>query len=153
MVGLKESLIDMGSYVELTGRGTRADAISRAVARDRSTMYLRGKLVGQHNESRGHLDCRGMLLSEHAKIHAIPDSLADSAPRSQLSHESAVGPIAVKRWNISWRGASRETLRFRPRSAASCRSIRRAFRRSSPSTFNWCLRRRLSTPYKRMGRR
>ena len=53
MVGLKESLIDMGTYVELTGQGTRADAISRAVARDRSTMYLRGELVGQHNESRG----------------------------------------------------------------------------------------------------
>ena len=94
MVGLKESLIDMGSYVELTGRGTRADAISRAVARDRSTMYLRGELVGQHNESRGHLDCRGMLLSEAAKIHAIPELLVDSAPRSQLSHEAAVGPIA-----------------------------------------------------------
>jgi len=94
MVGLKESLIDMGSYVELTGRGTRADAISRAVARDRSTMYLRGELVGQHNESRGHLDCRGMLLSETAKIHAIPELLADAAPRSQLSHEAAVGPIA-----------------------------------------------------------
>ncbi|MGZ8375146.1 MAG: SufB/SufD family protein [Nitrospira sp.] len=94
MVGLNESLIDMGSYVELTGRGTRADAISRAVARDRSTMYLRGELVGQHNESRGHLDCRGMLLSEHAKMHAIPELLADAAPRSQLSHEAAVGPIA-----------------------------------------------------------
>lgn len=94
MVGLKESFIDMGSYVELTGQGTRADAISRAVARDRSTMYLRGELVGQHNESRGHLDCRGMLLSDQARMHAIPELLADSAPRSQLSHEAAVGPIA-----------------------------------------------------------
>ena len=94
MVGLKESLIDMGSYVELTGQGTRADAISRAVARDRSTMYLRGELVGRHNESRGHLDCRGMLLSETAKIRAVPELMADSAPGSQLSHEAAVGPIA-----------------------------------------------------------
>lgn len=94
MVGLKESLIDMGSYAELTGQGTRVDAISRAVAKDRSTMYLRGELVGRHNESRGHLDCRGMLLSETAKIRAVPELLADSAPRSQLSHEAAVGPIA-----------------------------------------------------------
>jgi Fe-S cluster assembly scaffold protein SufB len=94
IVGVKDSLIDMGSYVELTGRGTRADAIARAVARDRSTIYMRGELVGQHNESRGHLDCRGMLLSESAKIHAIPELMADSAPGSQLSHEAAVGPIA-----------------------------------------------------------
>ena len=35
-----------------------------------------------------------MLLSEHATMHAIPELLADSAPRSQLSHEAAVGPIA-----------------------------------------------------------
>jgi hypothetical protein len=94
MVGLKESIIDMGAYVELTGQETRADSIARAVAGDRSTMYLRGQLVGQHNESRGHLDCRGMLLSEAAKIHAIPELLADKAPSSLLSHEAAVGPIA-----------------------------------------------------------
>lgn len=30
MVGIKESLIDMESYAELAGRGTRDDAISRA---------------------------------------------------------------------------------------------------------------------------
>ncbi len=90
-------------------QGTRADAISRAVARDRATMYLRGELVGQHNESRGHLDCRGMLLSEHAKMHAIPELLADSAPRSQLSHEAAVGPIAEEAVEyLMTRGLSRD---------------------------------------------
>lgn len=94
MVGLKESIIDMGSYAELAGRGTRADAISRAVARDRSTMFLRGEPVGRHNESRGHLDGRGMRLSEGATIRAVPELTADQAPRSQLSHEAAVGPIA-----------------------------------------------------------
>jgi Fe-S cluster assembly scaffold protein SufB len=93
LVGVKDSVIDVGSQVDLIGRGTQAESISRAVARDESVMYLRGLLIGRHNESRGHLDCRGMLLSEAARIHAIPELTADRAPRSVLSHEAAVGPI------------------------------------------------------------
>jgi hypothetical protein len=35
-----------------------------------------------------------MLLSETASIHAIPELQAIGAPRSELFHEAAVGPIA-----------------------------------------------------------
>jgi hypothetical protein len=93
LVGVKDSLVDIGSRVDLIGRGTQAESTSRAIARDESVMYLRGLLIGRHNESRAHLDCRGMLLSEAAQIHAIPELTADRAPRSVLSHEAAVGPI------------------------------------------------------------
>lgn len=94
IVGLKDSMIDLGACVKLCGRDTQAQALSRAVAWERATMVLRGQLIGRHNESRGHLDCRGMLLSETAQIHAIPELIAAGAPRSALSHEAAVGPIA-----------------------------------------------------------
>jgi uncharacterized protein len=94
MVGVKDSLIDMGTRVELLGRGAQAESISRAVARDNSIMYLRGTLVSRDNDSRGHLDCRGMLLSDAARIYAIPELQAIGAPKSELSHEAAVGPIA-----------------------------------------------------------
>jgi Fe-S cluster assembly scaffold protein SufB len=73
MVGVKDSLIDMGTRVELLGRGSQAESISRAVARDNSIMYLRGTFMSRDNESRGHLDCRGMLLSDAARIYAIPE--------------------------------------------------------------------------------
>jgi hypothetical protein len=57
-------------------------------------MYLRGEFVSRESDGRGHLDCRGMLLSETACIHAIPELQAIGAPRSEMSHEAAVGPIA-----------------------------------------------------------
>jgi Fe-S cluster assembly scaffold protein SufB len=94
MVGLGHSVIDVGARVELLGRGCQAESISRAVARDRAVMYLRGEFVSRESDGRGHLDCRGMLLSDTARIHAIPELQAIGAPRSELSHEAAVGPIA-----------------------------------------------------------
>jgi Fe-S cluster assembly scaffold protein SufB len=94
VVGLHDSLIDMGLRVDLLGRGTQAESISRAVARDNSVIYLRGTFMSRDNDSRGHLDCRGMLLSDRARIYAIPELQAIGAPKSELSHEAAVGPIA-----------------------------------------------------------
>lgn len=94
VVGLHDSLIDMGLRVEMLGRGSQAESISRAVARDNSIIYLRGTLMSRDNDSRGHLDCRGMLLSDRSRIYAIPELQAIGAPRSELSHEAAVGPIA-----------------------------------------------------------
>ena len=40
------------------------------------------------------MHCRGMLLSDTARIYAIPELQAIGAPRSELSHVAAVGPIA-----------------------------------------------------------
>jgi Fe-S cluster assembly scaffold protein SufB len=96
VVGLGESILDLGSRLELQGRGTRAESISRAIARDASRIHLRGSLVGRHDDSRGHLDCRGMLLSKGARIDTIPELTAANAnaPGSQLSHEAAIGPVA-----------------------------------------------------------
>jgi Fe-S cluster assembly scaffold protein SufB len=94
VVGRGDSIVDLGAHIELVGRGARAESISRALAQDRSRVYLRGTLVGKHDESRGHLDCRGMLLSQRARIETVPELVAESAPRCQLSHEAAIGPVA-----------------------------------------------------------
>jgi Fe-S cluster assembly scaffold protein SufB len=94
VVGLGDSIVDLGAHIELVGRGARAESISRALAQDRSRIYLRGTLVGKHDESRGHLDCRGMLLSQRAAIETVPELVAESAPGCQLSHEAAIGPVA-----------------------------------------------------------
>ncbi|MEX2208421.1 MAG: SufD family Fe-S cluster assembly protein [Myxococcota bacterium] len=79
--------------VKLVGRDTRADSISRAIARDRSKLFVRARLVGHHERSQGHLDCRGMVVSSEAEIHSIPELDSEHAPRARLSHDVAVGPI------------------------------------------------------------
>lgn len=94
LYGVKDSYIDVGSKVVLTGKGTRAESIARVVATERSQIYSRGQLIGQVNESRAHLDCRGILFSDEARIYAIPELAAEKSPLSELSHEAAISPIA-----------------------------------------------------------
>lgn len=93
VVGVGDSLIDLDVEIELSGRDTRADSISRAIARDRSKIFVRARLIGRHDESQGHLDCRGMVVSNEAEIHSIPELDSEQAPHCRLSHEAAVGPI------------------------------------------------------------
>jgi len=91
--GNGSSYMDVGSKVVLQGGGSRGEIISRAVAADRSTIYARGMLVGEHEDSRAHLECRGLLLSDMARMHAIPE-LIGKVRGTELSHEAAVGKIA-----------------------------------------------------------
>ncbi|MHA1605489.1 MAG: SufB/SufD family protein, partial [Candidatus Freyarchaeota archaeon] len=88
-----ESYIDLGAKVILDGDETRADVSSRAIATDRSVVYARGVLVGNTPGSRAHLECNGLLLSDNASIHAIPE-LVGNVSGTELSHEAAVGKIA-----------------------------------------------------------
>ena len=94
LAGKKDSYIDVGSKAVLKGKHTSAESIARTVAYDESEIYARGDLLSQVNESRAHLDCRGILFSDKAKIWAIPALAAEMAPQAELSHEAAISPIA-----------------------------------------------------------
>ena len=91
--GTKNSYLDVGSKVVLRGRGSRGEVITRAIASDNAQINARGLLVGEHEDSRAHLECRGLLLSDEATIHAIPELLG-KVEGTELSHEAAVGKIA-----------------------------------------------------------
>jgi Fe-S cluster assembly scaffold protein SufB len=88
----KESLVDVGNKAVLQAAGARAEITARAVARDKGDITARGQLVGEAPETKGHLDCRGLLLSPNARIHAIPE-LEGKVEGTDLSHEAAVGRI------------------------------------------------------------
>jgi uncharacterized protein len=91
----QNSLLDVGGKVDLVGKGSKAEIISRVIALDTSTVYSRGMLIGTNPDSKGHLECSGLLLGKKAKIIAVPE-LAANAYGSELSHEAAVGKIADK---------------------------------------------------------
>lgn len=93
LYGTGDSYLDVGSRVVLQGKGSRGEVIARAIAADRSQIYARGILVGEHEDSRAHLECRGLLLSNEAFIHSIPE-LVGKVEGTELSHEAAVGKIA-----------------------------------------------------------
>lgn len=91
--GSEKSYIDVGSKVVLQGAGSRGEVVTRAIATDEAKIYARGLLVGEQGNSRAHLECRGLLLSDRALIHAIPE-LVGKVIGTDLSHEAAVGKIA-----------------------------------------------------------
>ncbi len=53
----------------------------------------RGQLLGEAAGAKGHLECRGLMLSPQGVIAAIPELEARS-DKVELSHEAAVGKIA-----------------------------------------------------------
>jgi len=91
--GSGDSYIDVGSKVILQNEGARVEIITRAIATDNARIYARGFLQGEHEGSKAHLECRGLLLSDNAMVYAIPELLA-KAQGAELSHEAAVGKIA-----------------------------------------------------------
>jgi Fe-S cluster assembly scaffold protein SufB len=86
------SSMDVGARVYLRAKGSRAEVVTRAIA-DGGDITVRGHLIGKTPEVKGHLECRGLILSEEGTIHAVPE-LEGKGGGVELSHEAAVGKIA-----------------------------------------------------------
>jgi len=84
--------LDTGSRVLLNARGSRAEIVARTITTG-GTIISRGHIAGSAPEVKGHLECRGLILSERGTIHAIPE-LKGEVAGIDLSHEAAVGKIA-----------------------------------------------------------
>jgi Fe-S cluster assembly scaffold protein SufB len=91
--GKGSSKMDMGTRAILSGKGSSADMISRTIVVDDAEIIARGHLVGESEGVKGHLECRGLILSDNAHLHAVPELEAKKA-NLDLSHEAAVGKIA-----------------------------------------------------------
>jgi len=92
LYGSGNSFLDVGGRVILRAKGARAEVTARAIVKDTAWINSRGHLVGEVAETKAHLDCRGLILSDKARIHAIPE-LEAKAEGCNLSHEAAVGKI------------------------------------------------------------
>ncbi len=100
--------MDVGSRAVLRGEGSRAELITRAIAADDAEIIARGELIGENTGIKGHLECRGIMLSDNAMIHAIPE-LIGRKKDVDLSHEAAVGKIAEEEiLYLMARGLSKE---------------------------------------------
>jgi Fe-S cluster assembly scaffold protein SufB len=84
--------LDTGSRVLLEAKRSRAEVIARTVTTG-GTIISRGYIAGSAPDVKGHLECRGLILSEKGVIHAIPELKGELAG-VDLSHEAAVGKIA-----------------------------------------------------------
>lgn len=85
------SHLDVGSRAILEGEGASAELITRAITRG-GTIISRGHIAGKKAGTRGHLECKGLILKD-GMIYAIPE-IEGSVTGTELSHEAAVGKIA-----------------------------------------------------------
>lgn len=86
------SLQDIGSRVILKEKDTQAEIVSRAVSLG-GKIIARGHIKAENEDVRGHLECRGLILTDKGVIHAIPEM--ESGFRDvDLSHEAAIGKIS-----------------------------------------------------------
>ena len=91
------SFFDVGGRINLRGAGARGEIVSRVVATG-SRVISRGLIEGGNVDTKGHMECNGIMLDESALIHAVPELMA-TFPDTELSHEAAVGKIAGEQLN------------------------------------------------------
>ena len=77
--------------VELLGRNSSCEVISRSVTRDESKQEFKSTLIGK-NECFGHVECDGILIDK-SQIVSTPQIVAECADAT-LVHEAAIGKIA-----------------------------------------------------------
>lgn len=102
------SRMDLGGDCSISGGGDRAELTSNAVVLDRAKLVLRGRISCEADNGRGHISCRGLMLSDEAEIYAIPE-LISRKMNASLTHEAAIGRISEDQlMYLMARGLSRE---------------------------------------------
>ncbi len=77
--------------VQLKGKDSKCNVVSRSVARGESEQIFRSNVVGK-NDCFGHVECDGIVL-DNSRISSLPQVSAFDN-RASLSHEAAIGKIA-----------------------------------------------------------
>lgn len=85
--------VDIGGTANLNKRNTKAEILSRVIAKDGSRVVSRSKIVGSAEGSSGHIECDGLLLSNDSEIVTIPELIAKHND-IRLTHEASIGRIA-----------------------------------------------------------
>lgn len=85
-------LHDIGSRAIMRGKNTQSEMVARAVSLG-GNVISRGHVKAEAPDVKGHLECRGLILSEKGHIHAIPEMETDYRD-VELSHEAAIGKIS-----------------------------------------------------------
>jgi len=93
IIGKGSSRIDAGGTLELAAPACSGEIVSRTIGFDNSVNVVRARVTGKAPGTKGHVECRGLLLSNESRIDAIPE-LEANMQDVQLTHEAAIGRIA-----------------------------------------------------------
>lgn len=91
IISYPSSYQDVGSRVILESKYCSTEILSRTVSYG-GKVIARGHIKANSPQVKGHLECRGLIISEKGVIHAIPE-LETIYQDVELSHEAAIGKI------------------------------------------------------------
>ncbi|MEM3404317.1 MAG: SufD family Fe-S cluster assembly protein [Nitrososphaeria archaeon] len=108
VIGSASSYIDLGSAITIMGKGSKAEIVSRSISKDQAQIVARARITAQAPNSKGHIECRGLMLSDGSRIWAVPE-LDSTIKDVELTHEAAVGRLAEDEiFYLLSRGMSRD---------------------------------------------
>lgn len=82
----------LSSYkINLNGVNTKANLISRSIAKNNSCQEFVSELIG-NNKSFGHIECDAIIM-DNAKVSSTPKIIANNVD-AELTHEAAIGKIS-----------------------------------------------------------
>lgn len=91
----KAGVYDVGSKGVLEEQHSSVEVVSRVVAKDESSVYARAEIEALESDTKGHIECLGLLLSPRATISSVP-VITSRKQGALLSHEAAIGIIAQR---------------------------------------------------------
>lgn len=92
ILGIKGTYANLGGKILMTGKNTGAEIASRAICKGGHIIQT-GLIIGAAYNSRAHVDCSGMMMSEEGAIEAVP-GLRALHPEAKMSHEASIGRIS-----------------------------------------------------------
>ncbi len=93
IIGKGSSQMNYEVNASLKGEGSTVELRSRILGKDNSRVISKASISAYAPETRGHIECHGLLLSNNAKITTIP-RLESIIPETMLTHEASIGRIS-----------------------------------------------------------
>jgi hypothetical protein len=84
--------LDVGGKINLEGKWSSGEILSSVVSQGGEYKTVT-EMVGEGDESRGHIECNAVLLENAGDVETIPLLRAKNST-VQLSHEASIGKIS-----------------------------------------------------------
>lgn len=89
-----DSILDIGGSINLKGKESSGEILSSVVSEGGEYKTVT-QIIGEGDNSRGHIECNAVLLKDIANVETVP--LLKAVNTSvQLSHEASIGKISKK---------------------------------------------------------
>ena len=93
----ENSNFKINDKILLEGKNARAEILSKAMSNG-GNIITKAHIKGKGKDTRGHMECNGLLFNKKGNIHAIPELEANN-PKTNLSHEAGIGSISERELN------------------------------------------------------